>query len=206
MLTFCSSLFELINEALVIFKEQAQIINTIFQHSDTFYTHTEGKASHLLGVITTHAQYIGMHNTSAQNFQPARILANMATALTIADGAGNVNLYRRLSEWEIGRTQTNLNILAKHLLTEQLQSTFQVSKADVFINNKAFYLVEHGRMRCVIVAAINSTRANHTDRSIGFHALQGTCLYTRGLSTQQIVVSNIEGILHIQRRMIRGKI
>ena len=65
MLTFYSSLFELIDEALVIFEEQTQVVNTIFQHSNTLYAEAKRKAGHLVRIIAAHTQYIGMYNASA---------------------------------------------------------------------------------------------------------------------------------------------
>ena len=66
--------------------------------------------------------------------------------------------------------------------------------------------MEHGGMSCIVVAAIYCTRANHANGSVGLHAFQGTSLHAGGLGTQQVVFSDIEGVLHIQCRMIRRQI
>ena len=69
---------------MVVFEEQAQIVNAVFQHSDTFNAQTKGKTGHFLGIITAHAQYVGMYNTGAKDFQPAAVLAYMAATLALA--------------------------------------------------------------------------------------------------------------------------
>ncbi len=66
--------------------------------------------------------------------------------------------------------------------------------------------MEHRGVGCVVVAAVNGTGANHANRSVRLLAFQSTRLHAGGLGAQQIIFGNIEGILHIQCRMIRRQI
>ena len=66
--------------------------------------------------------------------------------------------------------------------------------------------MEHRGVSCVVIAAVNGTGANHANRSVRLLAFQSTRLHAGGLGAQQIIFGNIEGILHIQCRMIRRQI
>ena len=74
------------------------------------------------------------------------------------------------------------------------------------VDDEALDLMEHRGVGCVVVAAVNGTGANHANRSVRLLAFQSTRLHAGGLGAQQIIFGNIEGILHIQCRMIRRQI
>ena len=92
-------------------------------------------------------------------------------------------------------------------MQEEFQRALEVSKADTLVDDEAFHLREHRGMRgIVLIAAVNTARGNHANRLIGFVSLHGTRLYRRSLGTHENFISNIEGILHIARRMVLGQV
>src|SRR6476619_218545 len=70
--------FELPQEAHVVFREQAQVLNLIFQHGYALDAHAPGIAGILLGVDFGVFEYGGVYHAAATDFYPARVLANVA--------------------------------------------------------------------------------------------------------------------------------
>ena len=64
-----------------------------------------------------------------------------------------------------------------------MQRAFQVGKADVFINNQTFHLVEHWGVGLIVVVTVYATRRDDADWRLLL--LHGTDLNAGSLSTQQ---------------------
>ena len=118
--------------------------------------------------------------------------------------AGDVHLDGRLREREVGGTQARLALLAEYVARELVQHALQIAQRDVPVDDKAFHLVEHGRVRRIVVRAEHPARAEHLDgRSLLLH--QPDLPRTR-LRAQQEIFRDIEGILHVAGGMIGGRI
>ena len=94
------SLFKLLKEPQVILEEEAQIIDLILQHSDTFNTHTEGESCIFFWVYITGFQDVRVADAAAENLHPAGMFAYV-TAFTSADVTGDIHLCGSLGEREI---------------------------------------------------------------------------------------------------------
>lgn len=137
-----------------------------------------------------------MHHTGSEDFEPAEFLQTrqpLPPQMTqlMSDFRG------RFRKGEEARTETNLDGRAKHFLAEEFQRPFEVGQTDIFIDDKAFDLVEHGGMGCVIVIAVHRARADHADGAVGRTGLHGTSLYRRGLGPHEEFIGQIERVLHV---------
>ena len=118
--------------------------------------------------------------------------------------AGDVHLDGRLREREVGGTQARLALLAEYVARELVQHALQIAQRDVPVDDKAFHLVEHGRVRRVVVRAEHPARAEHLDGR--FLLLHQPDLPRARLRAQQEIVRDIEGILHVAGGVIGGRI
>src|SRR5260221_8538181 len=82
-----------------------------------------------------------MHHATAQNFKPARILADL-TSLTTTDKTFHIHFCGRFCERKIRCAETCAHILPKHAAGKIDQCTFQVSEGDVLANGESFHLIK----------------------------------------------------------------
>ena len=118
---------ELIQEAHIVFGEEAQVVHLIFQVRDAFHTHTEGITLVHLRIDAVRLKYRRVDHAAAQDLHPTGVFAEAAT-LAAADVAGNVHFGRRLSEGEIRGTQADLRVGTKHFSCEGEEYLFQVGE------------------------------------------------------------------------------
>ena len=151
------------------------VVNVVFEHSDTLNAHTEGKSTVNLGVYAAIAEHVGVNHTCAEDLDPALALAKTA-ALTSAHKAGDVDLSRGLREWEVVRTEADSCVLAEFLSCKGLKHTLKVAHSNALVNNKSLYLMEKGR-----VSSVNSVRTvNASGRDDSYRRLlllHGSYLY-----------------------------
>ena len=141
-----------------------------------------------------------MYHTTAKDLDPARSLTETATFSTTLKAA-YIYLRTGLCEWEMMRTEFCLRVFSKQLFCKLFQSSFQVSKGNILVDNKTFDLMEGRRMsRIHFIRTEYTSRRDHTDRQLAF--FHDSCLYRRCLSTKHNVLVNIESILLILCRMI----
>ena len=99
------------------------------------------------------------------------------------------------------RSELNLGIFSKKFLGELSKCSLKISKGNILINNKSFYLMEGRRMCCVyFVSSEYSSGSDHTDRQFAFFHLMN--LHTGGLCSKQHLTIYIESILFVFGRMI----
>ena len=132
---------KLVEETDVIFREETQVFDLVFQVGDTFHTHTEGIAFVDGGVDAVGFQHCGVYHTATENFHPASVFAE-STAITCTNVAGDVHFGRRLCEGEIRGTQADLRVGTKHFSCEGEEHLFQVGERHIFVDVQAFHLVE----------------------------------------------------------------
>src|SRR5688572_16781987 len=201
---------KLVQKSQVVLKKQANIVDAVFQHGDAFDAHAEREAGYLLGIVADELEHRRIDHAGAEDFQPARRLAypaaltGLARTAAAADHALNVDLRAGLGKREEARTESDGELAAEDLAQEMSQHTFQVGKRDGIVDHEPFDLMEHRRVRRVVVVAID--RAGHDDLQRRPAALHGADLHRRGVRSQQPAVRYKEGILHVARRMVFGKI
>jgi hypothetical protein len=125
----------------VIFAEEAKVVDLVFKHSYSFYSHSKSIAGILVTVDAAIFKEVRMYHAAPKYFYPAAMLANI-TAGSITDQAADIHLRAWFGEGKIRRPETNFNFFAKHFLHEEIECLFQVSKRNMLIYIKSFYLVK----------------------------------------------------------------
>ena len=158
-----------------------------------------------------------MHHAAAENFEPARIFANL-TARAAAYETFHVHFGAWFSEREVRSAESQTRAFAKHAPHKIGNCAFQVREGDILANRESFHLVElHLRPRRDLFVTETHPRQCNADR--GRVARIFRCEFShrvdlarRGMCAHQYrIVSAIlsfdeEGILHFARRMMRRKI
>ena len=155
-------------------------------------------------VKTAVFKLVRVRNAATEDLDPTRALAD-AAALSPADGAGNVHLCGRLREREVARAETRAHILAEHGMHERIERAFQVRKRDVAIHHKALHLHEHRAVaRIHLIHAEHA--AGHDEPERRFERHERARLTGGSVRTQHHAVVDIEGILHVARRMVERQV
>lgn len=81
---------KLLQKFKVVFKKQAQVINAVTQHGQSFHTHAESESAVNFVVDIDRFEHFGMDHAATHNFQPARLAANPA-ARAIAHDAFDID-------------------------------------------------------------------------------------------------------------------
>lgn len=161
---------ELIEESYVVLGEQTEVFHLIFQVCDAFDTHTEGISLVNVRVDAVRFEDVGVNHSASEDLHPSGMLAE-STAFAAADVAGNVHFCRRFGEGEVGRTEADLGVCAKHLAGEGEKYLLQVGETHIAVDVKSFYLMEKAVCAgadCLI--SVHAARTNDADwRLILFH-------------------------------------
>ena len=144
---------ELFQESHIIFIQQTHVINLVLEKRNPLQPNTECKAGILIRVNAAHTEHIGMHYAAAQNLDPAGAFAE-PTALAAAFEAGDIHLCAWLCERKMMRTEFCLCLRPKQLSGKLLQSSLQICKGDILVDDETFYLMEGGEC----VASTSSER------------------------------------------------
>ncbi len=82
-------------------------------------------------------------------------------------GGADVDLDRRLGEREVRRAEAHLDVIdLEERLAEFLQHPFEVAHVGRLVDDEAFDLVEHRRVRLVAVAAVDAAGRDDADRRL----------------------------------------
>ena len=127
------------------------------------------------------------------------MLAEVA-ALTSAFKAAHVNLDGRFREWEVRRSQTRAGVVPINLFDKDIQHALKIAQRDALVDDKALHLGEHRGMRRVIVRAEYLAGRQNLDRRLLL--LHDMNLAGGRLCPEQEFRRQVEGILHVSRRMI----
>ena len=137
-----------------------------------------------------------MHHAAAQHFQPARAAVRLLP--------GDVDFCARLDERKVAGTEAHLEIALEERTHELGQRALEVGERGVFVDQQAFDLVEHRRMRLVAVAAVDLARRDHPQRRlVGVHV---THLHAGGMRAQQAAIAEVERVVHGARRVMRREV
>src|SRR5436305_871851 len=108
-------LSKLLQKPDVALIKQLNIVDSIFQHRDSFYAHAEGESADLAGVVAVafyELEHIGVDHAAAQQLDPAAHLAQ-AAAFSAAFETGDLDIGDGFSEREERRIETRLHTRAK---------------------------------------------------------------------------------------------
>ncbi len=142
-----------------------------------------------------------MHHAAAQHFQPADTAVGLLP--------GDVDLRARFHEREVARTEAHLEIALEECTHEFGQGALQIGEGRMLVHQQAFHLVEHRRVGLVAVAAVDLAGGDHAQRRLVAcfqQVVHVADLHARGMGAQQATVTEIEGVVHGARRVVRREV
>ena len=173
-------------------------------HGNALDAHTEGIAGPGLGVVAHCGEDGRIDHPRPADLQPARMLADPATLATAHD-AGEVVLDAGFGEGEEVRAESYFHVWPHDLAGEFRQHALEVGQRDLAVDVEPLDLVEvHAVRRIRSVAPVTTPRTDDSHRRR--LPLHDPNLHRAGLRAQAAAIGQIEGILDIARRMLRGRI
>ena len=85
------------------------------------------------------------------------------------------NFKTGLNEWKKARTKSDTGIRVKNLTEEMSQHPFEIGESDAPIHHETFHLMEHRRMRGIVIVPIHGSRNYDLERRLA--ALHGADLH-----------------------------
>src|SRR5208282_759839 len=150
-----------------------------------------------------------MDHAAAKDFEP--VLAFAETDFPARTTALDVDLHRGRGKGEEARTEAHADLWHfEERLAELLQHPFEVRERRALIDDEAFDLVEHRRMRLVGVTPIGPARADDADRRLlGEHRAH---LYRARMGAQNLALAIMrvgrekERVVHVARRVAEREV
>ena len=96
--------------------------------------------------------------------------------------------------------KARLRFLAKQLPHKRSEDAFQLAKGDMRIHEQALHLMEHWRVRYIVIDAVSLPRHNDTHRRL--LPLHHTNLHRRCVRPQEMPIGEVERIVQIARGMV----
>ncbi len=163
--------------------------------------HAPGEALVDIGVEPAIAQHVGVHHAAAQDLEPVAALADLHLGARAV--ALHVDFHRGLGEREEARAEAQRHVGdLEEGLEELLQHPAQLADMARLVDDEAFDLMEHRRVRLVAVVPIGAARASTTriGGSIGRREVAGAAgfslvcfidadLHRRGVGAQHALAS-----------------
>jgi hypothetical protein len=197
-------------QSAVAVEEETQVVDAVAQHRQAVDSRAEGEADDAFRIEPHVAHDLRMHLARAGHLEPA---AGERAVLE-----HQVDLGARLGEREIARPETKLQLARlEERLHEVEVDRLQVAKADVLAEPESLDLVEHRRVRRVVVDAKGAAGRDHAH--VGHRRRAGVLLrvrlrvpdlHRRGVRAQVepapfvVLEVDVEGVLHRARRMVVG--
>src|SRR5260221_1013875 len=185
---------ELLQEAQVVLEEQPQVVHPVLEHREAIEPHAEREPRVALGVYSAVAQDIGMHDPGARDLEVGH--------LAIAPRPFHVDLDSRLDERKVRGPEPQADVLALEEGAAELRHRgLELGEADALVDPQPLDLVEHRRVRRVVVVAIDPPGADDAHRrAVRLHVAD---LHPGSLRAQELVgVRDVERVLHASRRMV----
>lgn len=142
---------ELAEELAVAFEQSSQVVQSELQHGHAIDTEPEGETCVGLAIQVNGFEDVGVDHAEATNFKPTGLLAE-TTAVAATAHALQVDFAARFYEGEEAWAQTGFQVRAVNGFKELIDDAFHIGHADVLIDDEAFDLVEHRRVRRIGVA------------------------------------------------------
>ena len=124
---------ELLQESQIIFTEETDIINAIFQQRRSLHSHAKGEAGIFCTVDTAMFQDMWMHHSATEYFQPSCLFAN-GTSFAIAEKATDIHLGAGFSKRKIAWPEPYFYILSEHFLYKEIQGLLEICERYIFVN------------------------------------------------------------------------
>ncbi len=187
---------ELLQKCDIWILKVAHIRDAVFDHDETVESESEGESCVFIGVDSSFAKHIWMHESCTHELDPTRAFTYL-TSRSTAEWTREIYLYSWLHEWEISWTHTDRDFSTEYIREHGSKRILQVRECDIAINNHSLYLI-----KCVLVGCIYILITEHSPRddcldgsSFGFHE---DILHARCLGGEHISCSlKPECILHI---------
>src|SRR5260221_2809458 len=138
----------------IVLEQQANIGDSVADHREALHAHAEGEARVSLRVDPRVRKDVRVDHPSAEHLQPPGPLTDAARRprRSGAEGALDVHLGTRLDEGEVAWPEADRKPTTVEPLGESSQHTLQLRKADALIDEESIDLMEHRRVRAVVVA------------------------------------------------------
>src|SRR5262245_12998893 len=191
---------ELAQEPEVPGREVPDLLDAVAHHRQAVDAEAEREARPLRGVDPARAQDVRVDQAAAEEFHPARPLADRA-ARSRADEAAQVELERRLGEREERRPQPDLDLLAEDLGQQFPQRRDEVPDVDLAVDDDALDLVERVLVRRVErLVSEHAADRDGADRRLA--RLHGADLDRRRVCAQEAAVLEPRRVLVVARGMV----
>src|SRR6185369_11632179 len=201
---------ELAEKPQIAVEEETEVVDAVAQHRETIDSRAERKADHALGIEPHVAHDLRMDLTRSGDLEPT------ACEGTIVEH--QVDLGARLGERKVARPEAQLQRAALEERLDEIEvDRLEIAKAHVLAEPEPFDLVEHRRVRRVVVDAVGA--AGRDDAKVGHPRCAGVLLcvrlrvadlHRRGVRTQVepaafvVLEVDVERVLHRARRMVLG--
>ena len=120
--------------------------------------------------------------------------------LAAAHAAGYIHLRARLRKGEKARAEAHARIRSEHGAGEGRQRSAQIGHGHMAVHEQTFHLMEHRRVGDVRIAPVHPPRRNDGHRRLaGEHHAR---LHGRRVRAEDDPVGDVQGVLHVARRMI----
>src|SRR5208283_2595916 len=160
---------KLLKKTQVVFKKQAKVVYSEFQHGYPLDSQAESKTGYLLRIIANVFVDLRVNHSRSQYLEPSGAFAYAAAAPPAHD-ALNIHLGARFGEREKTRPETKSNLRTEHLVDECGEDAFQIAKTDALAHHQALHLVKHWRMSDVRIAPVGPSGSYDPDRGLSlFH-------------------------------------
>ena len=156
-------------------------------HAEALHPQAGGEAAVAVGIDAQPFQHGRIHHPAAHHLQPA------AAPL-------HVHLGRGLGEGEIAGAEAHRQI-PEELLQEGGHGAAQVAEIQALVDGQHLHLVKHRRVGGIHGIAAIHPAGGHDPHRWGV-VLQMADLHRRGVGAQQLAVRQIEGVLHVPRRVV----
>ena len=138
-----SSWLELFEEAQVVFEEQADVVDAVFQHGDTFDAESKREPGPFFCIVINEFEYCRVDHACPKNFYPTCLRTNPAP-FSATNHALNIDFRAGAGEGKEAGTEPDFCIFAKHFLEKNTHDAFEMTEGNIFIYHEPFDLMEHG--------------------------------------------------------------
>src|SRR4051812_22261717 len=123
----------------------ADVGDAVAHHRDALDAHPEGEAGPLLGVDAARFEDHGMNHSAAEDLDPTRVLANVASCtrsvLLLAERAADVDLRAGLDEREVAWTKADRRARAVEAHRELREDAAEIGHGDVLVDQERLELM-----------------------------------------------------------------
>src|SRR5262249_45314420 len=148
-------------------EEQPDVVDLVLQHGNTLDRHAESEPRHGFRIVAHGGEDVGIDQPRAEDLQPPRRLAQRTRrTAALAGKACDVDLRARLGEREETGAEPQARLAPEDALQCHRQYALEVTKGDMAVYHEAFDLMEHRRVRHVVVMTVARPGDNRAQRRL----------------------------------------